>query len=202
MFVYAYDGMIAVDYIDKNGNVRYEVSDSLPPVKEKTRFIDDMITLGENTVIILGSNEALPCTIMEKQDTAEIHCFEGIRFTEQISTNALIDSLDDKCFALSYFQTENFTDIHLATRVGCIEKKEEKVSITLTEELLYSKNYIFHGIAGLSSNAFVLAKAVNEDQTDKDLHFQVATIKDGKIKVGHEITLLNRTNFGFFDMDK
>ena len=56
--------MIAVDYIDKNGDVRYEVSDSLPPVKEKTRFIDDMITLGENTVIVLGSNEDVFTTIL------------------------------------------------------------------------------------------------------------------------------------------
>lgn len=61
---------------------------------------------------------------------------------------------------------------------------------------------MFHAIAGLSSEAYVLAKAVNEDMSNSDIIFQLALVTNGTVKVGNEIVLHNRTNFGFFDMDK
>lgn len=202
LFVYAYDGNIAVDYIDDNGDVSYEVTSPLPAVGEKTRSVDEMFTLDNNVVIIIGSNEVLPCTVVEQKDTAEIMCYEGVRFTAQLSANALGDTLGDKCFALSYFHTSDENKVyHLATRTGCIERGE-KVTITMTEENLYSDNYMFHAIAGLSEDTYVLAKAMDMTMTNNDIQFQLATVKNGTIKVAKELVLRNRTNFGFFDMDK
>lgn len=57
LVVFAYDGTIVAQYIDDLGNVGYEVTANLPPAGEKTRVVEDLITLDENVVLILGSSE-------------------------------------------------------------------------------------------------------------------------------------------------
>ena len=207
LVVSAFDGFLLVTYVTEDGRSKYNGKFSLPLVGGVLRRVDDLLTLGENTVIVLGSTEVLPITVEWKVDKPLISFGVASRFTIPDSFQPLMDTLNSKCFALSYFYTnntpsENQMKINLATRTGCLSGSGVNLKIIFNEELLYSDNYMFHGIAGLSSTKYVLAKAFNEDGTNKDIIFQLATVSGTSVTVGPEVVLKNRTNFGFFDMDK
>lgn len=202
--VSVYDGQATVTFINEFGKVVYSKDFELPPVGEKQRSCDDLITLRENVVISLGSAQLLPMIVKADEKNATISFFEAVPITSSVMTyQPEIDTLGDSCFALSYFYSEevNAWKTKLATRTGCITISAEDVKIQLTQEVMYSDNYMFHAIAGLSEEKYVLAKAMNENMTDTDIIFQLATVKDGVVKVGKELVLKNRSNYGFFDMD-
>ena len=203
MVVTVYDGHVITTYVTDAGTVLYTKETDLPPYQEKQRSCDDLIPLRDNIVVSLGSTELLPMRVEFDEKDAKVTFFDSIAITEGITYQPEVDTLGDSCFALSYFysQVSNAWITKMATRTGCINVSEKDVKITLTEEVIYSSNYMFHAIAGLSETKYVLAKAVDENMTNSDIIFQLATLKDNKVTVGKELVLKNRTNFGFFDMD-
>ena len=206
LVVSAFDGFMMVTYVAEDGRSKYNEKFELPLVGTVQRRVDDILTLGDNTVIVLGATEVLPITVEWKEDKAVVTPGIAQRFTEPESFQPLMDTLNSECIAISYFYSNNTPDnaleIRLATRTGCLTGSGEKLTMNFNDELLYSNNYMFHGIAGLSSTKYVLAKAYNEDGSNRDIIFQLATVNGASVTVGPELVLKNRTNFGFFDMDK
>lgn len=203
MVVSVYDGHVTTTYVTDAGAVLYAKEFDLPAYKEKQRSCDDLIPLRDNIVVSLGSTELLPMRVEFDEKDAKVTFFDGVAITEGITYQPVIDTLGDSCFAISYFYSRvtDAWNTQLATRTGCINVSEKEVKITLTPEVFYSPNYMFHAIAGLSETKYVLAKAVDENMTNSDIIFQLATVKGNTVKVGKELVLKNRTNFGFFDMD-
>ena len=206
LVVSAYDGFLLVTYVTDEGHSKYNEKFELPLVGKVLRRVDDVVTLGENTVIVLGSTEILPITVEWKNEKAVITPGKAERFTGPESFQPVMDTLSSECLAISYFYTnttaENQMKINLATRTGCLSSSNGEMTIKLNNEVIYSDNYMFHGIAGLSPTKYVLAKSFNEDGTNKDIIFQLATVSGASVTIGPELVLKNRTNFGFFDMDK
>ena len=201
IFIYAYDGTLVATRINEKGEVEKKVDYPLSKVDSKTRMVDDLRVLDNNVVVVLGSNEVIPCEVEYDSTNIHIQCTKGVRFTEKPSVNAQMDTLDETSFAISYYFTEDVGKYKLATRVGFVDRTEY-LHIYLYDETPYSSNYMFHGIAGLDDETYVLAKAGSEDGSSYDLMFQLARITNGKPQIGHELVLKNRTDIGFFDMDK
>ena len=199
VLVIAYDGYVSVNYVNDDGTVTEGDTISLPPVGMYPFSVDDLITLSNDTVLLIGRTNLLPAKVSWVDGTGKVDFGNLTRFTQPESYQPAIDTLGDRCFAISYFYTESSRAIKLATRTGCIDL--DSLTIELNEEVLYSDNHMFHGIAGLSETKFVLAKA-GTMSGDNDLKFQLATVDGTTVKVGKEVVLKNRTNFGFFDMDK
>ena len=202
LVVNAYDGYVVVTYLTDDGESTYNERFELPPVGKDSRRPDDMVTLDEKTLVIMGTNELLPFTVTWENDQASISWGTAVPFLDQKTFQPEMDTLNSTCIALSYYV--GMEDIRIGTRVGCLTGSGSDLQFQLFAENLYSKNYMFHAIAGLSSNTFILAKAVDEKTEDKNIYFQVATVlADGSISIpkGNGIKL-QRSNFGFFDMDK
>lgn len=196
----AYDGYMMVTYVNDDGKVTYNERFDLPLAGKQLRRPDDIATLDSNTVVIVGNTEIVPITVEWDGKKAKVTPGQSQRFTEPESFQPVMDTVGDKCVAIGYFYYHNATDSKLGTRTACLTGEGEKKTFELSPENLYSDNYYFHAIAGLSATKYVLAKAGDATGMN-DIIFQLATITNGTIKVGKELRMMNRTNYGFFDMD-
>ena len=201
ILVIAYDGYISVNYVSDNGDITEGKTVPLPSIEGYPLSVDDLITLDNQVVVLIGSTNLLPirATWDTESNSGKIVLGELIRFTEPASYQPVIDTLGDRCFAIGYFYSTGH-GIKMSTRTGCVDASA--LQITLNDEVIYSDDYTFHGIAGLSETKYVLAKSGSLDGKDKDIHFQLATVNGTSVIVDKEVTLQNRSSFGFFDMDK
>ena len=201
ILVIAYDGYISVNYVADNGDVTEGETVPLPSIEGYPLSVDDLITLNDQVAVLIGSTNLLPISVSWdiNSNNGKITLGDLVRFTEPASYQPVIDTLGDHCFAIGYFYSTGH-GIKMSTRTGCVEVSSLK--ITLNDEVIYSDDYTFHGIAGLSETKYVLAKSGSLDGKDKDLYFQLATVNGTSVIVDKEVVLQNRSNFGFFDMDK
>ena len=198
--VSAYDGYMMVTYVNDEGKVTYNERFDLPLAGKQLRRPDDIATLDSNTVVIAGNTEVIPITVEWDGKKATATPGKAQRFTEPESFQPVIDTVGDTCIAIGYFFFPSAAESKLGTRVACLAGKGAEKTFIMTPENLYSDNYNFHAIAGLSSTKYVLAKA-GDSTGMNDIIFQLATINNGTVKVDKELRMTNRTNFGFFDMD-
>ena len=63
LVVSAFDGFMMVTYVAEDGRAKYNEKFELPLVGTVQRRVDDILTLGENTVIVLGATEVLPIRV-------------------------------------------------------------------------------------------------------------------------------------------
>lgn len=201
ILVIAYDGYVSVNYISDDGDVTEGETVPLPSIEGYPLSVDDLITLDNKVVVLIGSTNLLPISVSwdEASNSGKIVLGDLVRFTEPASYQPVIDTLGERCFAIGYFYSTGH-GIKMSTRTGCVDAPSLK--ITLNDEVIYSDDYTFHGIAGLSETKYVLAKSGSLDGKDKDIHFQLATVNGTSVIVDKEVTLQNRSSFGFFDMDK
>ena len=201
ILVIAYDGYISVNYVSDNGDITEGETIPLPSIEGYPMTVDDLITLDNQVVVLIGSTNLLGirATWDNESNSGKIVPGELIRFTEPASYQPVIDTLGDHCFAIGYFYSTGH-GIKMSTRTGCVDASSLKIN--LNDEVIYSDDYTFHGIAGLSETKYVLAKSGSLDGKDKDIHFQLATVNGTSVIVDKEVTLQNRSSFGFFDMDK
>ena len=200
LVVNAYDGYVVVTYLTDDGEPTYDERFELPPVGKDPRRPDDMVTLDEKTLVIMGTNELLPFTVTWEQDHAVVVFGKAVSFCGPTSIQPEIDNLNSTCVAMSYFHQKQ--GIHIATRVACLRGSGEDLTMEVFEQNLYSKNHIFHAMCALSSTKYVLAKGIEERSNNSRVTFQVATVHDnGTVTVGEEVKM-QHDNFGFFDIDK
>lgn len=200
LVVSAYDGYMMVTYVNDEGRVTYNKRFDLPLAGKQLRRPDDIATLDSNVVVIVGNTEIIPITVEWDGEKATVTPGQAQRFTEPESFQPVMDTVGETCVAIGYFFYHNETDSKLGTRVACLTEQGAAKTFVMSAENLYSDNYNFHAIAGLSANKYVLAKAGDATGMN-DIIFQLATITNDTIKVGKELRMMNRTNFGFFDMD-
>ena len=198
--VNAYDGYVMVTYINDDGKPTYNERFDLPLVKTDPRRPDDMVTLDDKTLVIIGTNELLPFTVEWKEDHAEVVFGKAVSFCGPTSIQPEIDNLNSTCVAMSYFHQEH--GIFVTTRVACLTGEGEDMTLIVYPENLYSRNFIFHAMCCLSSTKYVLAKAIEEGTGNPAIVVQVATVlNNGTVTVGEEVKIQHK-NFGFFDIDK
>ena len=202
LVISVYDGFMMITYVNEDGKATYNSRIELPVIGNSAFHPDDITTLDDKTVAVMGNSNVIPFTVSWENDQAIVSWGTAIPFLDKQTIQPEMDKLNSTCIALSYYV--GLEDIHIGTRVGCLKGSGSDLQFQFFAENLYSKNYMFHAIAGLSSDTFILAKAVDEKMEDKNIHFQVATVlSDGSISIprGDGIKL-QRSNFGFFDMDK
>lgn len=202
IIVSAYDGYVMLTYVDENDVVLFNTKVDIPKVGDRKMFPDDLITLDEKTVVVMGNSHLLPATVTWKNDHVVLEWGAAVPFLDGQTFQPEMDSLNSTCVALSYYV--GFEDIKIGTRVGCIRGSGKDLQFEFYAENLYSKNFVFHGIAGLKSDTYILAKAGSENGEDKTIHFQLATVlPDGSVSIPKgDGWKLQRSNFGFFDIDK
>ena len=202
LVVSVYDGYMMITYVNEDGKATYNNRLDLPVIAGGAFHPDDIITLDEKTVAVMGNSNVLPFTVTWENDQASISWGTAVPFLDEKTIQPEMDKLNSTCIALSYYV--GMEDTHIGTRVGCLKGSGRDLQFQFFAENLYSKNYMFHAIAGLSSDTFILAKAVDEKMEDKNIYFQVATVlADGSISIPKNNGIkLERSNFGFFDMDK
>ena len=80
LVVNAYDGYVVVTYLTDDGEPTYDERFELPPVGKDSRRPDDMVTLDEKTLVIMGTNELLPFTVTWEQDHAVVVFGKAVSF--------------------------------------------------------------------------------------------------------------------------
>ena len=203
MTLAAYDGGVTAYRLSFEG---YEVEvnrKALPTVDQKERNVDDVVKIGHNRFIIVGSKQLLPLTtVVERKDrkvSVDFLFGHELDLPNDDDQWPHVDNLTNTTFALIYENGDK-----LIIRTGEWKGDGNGAELILSQITEATDRYEFHGIAGMDASHFIITvtgKRASDPQSWPVVRSCLCTVGDGKITMGTWKVLPFSLSHNFFDMD-
>ena len=161
IIVNAYYGKISLQYIDGD-DVSTPVYVDAKDERGVSVTVDHLIQLNDTKLILVGNNRMIPITVSDNYDGKKhvLDCVLGkANQMAEASKNTIfphVDNLDGTNVAFIY---EDWNNYQLMAGYGTWTGEGENAKIEFTGPFVASEEgfYSYHGVAGLSTNKFLIA---------------------------------------------
>lgn len=203
MTLAVYDGGVTAYRLSFEGYVVQVQKKDLPTVDQKERTVDDVVKIGPNRFIVVGSKHLLPLTTVVKRDkntvSVDFLFGESMSLPNDDDLFPHVDNLTNTTFALIYENGDK-----LIIRTGEWVGDGNSAKLQLSEITEATDRYEYHGIAGMDANHFIITvtgKRATSPQSWPIVRSCLCTIENGKIIIGDWKWLPFTISHNFFDMD-
>lgn len=184
--VSAHNGKLSFQYYEDNERLTSFADKDLPRVSGGEFKVSHLIKLNDTKLVLVGSNSMLPITIKDNFDGRNHHVDADYGqvstiFKSDKSIFPHCDNLDTKRVVYIYEDLTNFkimAGFATWTGEGTNARMEISESVVAAEEGVYS----YHGVAGMSTEKFIIAATGFKNNGTGPIEEPFAPIR---MKVGH-----------------
>ena len=186
---------------------------TLPQVNGKSRNVESLYRIGDNTLAVVGSGQILPVTVKVTDTSGGKQMSFHIDF-EAKAENAFTFAEDGDN---AYPHCDDLKDSNRKDMIACTFERNHMLVTTVftlqsdgkfvrTNEVEYAKQRQYHGLAGCGPEGYLVA-AVGSDWDDTEhggigpISVAYVAIRNGAIHVGEFRNMTFESSIGFFSLD-
>lgn len=199
---------ISYDDITINNSVH-----PLPQVNGKSRKVESLYRIGDNTLAVVGSGQILPVTVKITYSTKDGKPYSDIEFKS--SADDAFTFAEDGDTA--YPHCDDLKDSNRKDLIACTFERNHMLVTSVFRldtsgkfvrlgEVEYAKQRQYHGLAGCGPEGYVVA-AVGSDWDDTEhggigpISVAYVSIQNDQIRVGEFRNMTFESSIGFFSLD-